>query len=116
MKLSPRLVRALFWLLLLAIYVVAIVPHPPRTGTGDSYEHALAFIVLTIAARIAWPRAAAWQIFAGLAAFGALIEFTQLIPILHRQSEMKDWLVDIGATLATLVVIEPIARAVRQRA
>jgi hypothetical protein len=38
-------------------------------------------------------------------AFGAMIEFAQLIPALHRDSDPYDWIADTLAALTVFVVI-----------
>jgi hypothetical protein len=37
-----------------------------------------------------------------MAAFGALIEIVQLIPMLHRDSDWHDWVADVFAVVIAL--------------
>jgi hypothetical protein len=39
---------------------------------------------------------------AWLAGFGAAIELFQAIPVLNRDCDLMDWIVDIGAAVAAL--------------
>lgn len=83
---------------------MAVLPHPPQLPgqPTDKVQHVLAFAVLTGLAVFGWPAASRWRILLALAGFGALIEFVQAIPALHRSSELLDWIADVGAVLAVL--------------
>src|SRR5690606_39869034 len=52
-----------------------------------------------------YPRAPLAKIAVLLALFGALIEVMQAIPTFHRDAELADWLVDIGAIVAVIVLV-----------
>ena len=96
---------------LLAAYM-AFLPQPPRLP-GDPPDialHALAFAALTGLTRQAYPTAKAWQILAGLGAFGASIELVQAIPSLERDASMVDWLADIFAICAMLAAFKLTSR------
>lgn len=104
--LSPRLMRPLFALLACFSLVMAILPKPPSTPIdrfGDKFEHMLAFAVLTVVARLGWPRQPVWIAAALLWLYGGAIELVQTIPTLHRDSDLRDWVADTAAiTLALL--------------
>lgn len=107
--LSSRLMRPLFWLLACFSLVMALLPKPPSTPIdrfGDKFEHMLAFAVLTVVARLAWPRAPVWAAALLLSLYGAAIELLQRIPALHRDSDARDWLADTAAIALALVLAQ----------
>lgn len=97
---------ALFWLALVFTLVMALLPKPPQVPLpgGDKVLHMAAFAVLSLLAALAFPRRRMIELFAGLAALGALIEVLQMIPVLHRDAEFADWVVDCAAIAVTLVL------------
>ncbi len=109
---SPRLLRPLFWLLALFSLVMALLPQPPSISGyqfSDKFNHMLAFSVLTTVARLAWPRASLWVPVLLLSLYGAAIEGLQMIPALHRDADLRDWVADgiaiaCGALLAQLLI------------
>lgn len=97
--------RALFWLAATGAAVMAVLPHPPRLPTdawGDKFHHVLAFSVLAALAAAAWPAAARWRTVGWLSLFGAGIEVVQAIPVLHRDSDVRDWVADTAAVLVVM--------------
>ena len=46
-----------------------------------------------------------------LAAFGALIEFTQMIPLLHRDASAADWVADSIAIVVGLGLVILLTRS-----
>jgi VanZ family protein len=106
--------RLAFWIALILAFAIAVNPKPPMLpgAPGDKVQHIFGFTVLTAMACLAYPRTAALRILIGLSAFGALIEFAQAIPILHRDAEFADWLADTGA----VVVVLGVAALLRRRA
>lgn len=106
---SQRLALALrlfFWAAMLFAFVMAILPKPPAFPgvQSDKVQHIIAFLTLTTLALLAYPRARRWLVFAGMVTFGALIEFVQAIPMLHRDASFWDWLADTGAVAVILVL------------
>lgn len=103
---SPRLLRPLFWLLVVFSLTMALLPHPPRLFLykfSDKFEHMLAFSVLTLVARLAWPRARVWTLMIMLSLYGAMIEVLQANPALHRDADPRDWVVDsVAIAIAAL--------------
>jgi VanZ family protein len=113
---GPRVMRPLFVLLTLFTLTMAFLPKPPATPIdrfGDKFEHMLAFAVLTAVALIGWPQSRRWRIILLLSGLGALIEFVQEIPDLHRDSDWHDWAADTLAIVAAAVVVSPIVRVLR---
>jgi hypothetical protein len=96
--------RLLFWAAAVFAFVMAVVPHPPELpgGPNDKVQHIIAFATLSLLGAWAYARSPLLRLLGGLSLFGALIEFVQAIPSLHRDSDIKDWLAD---TLACVVVL-----------
>ncbi|TFI57664.1 hypothetical protein E2493_14170 [Sphingomonas parva] len=109
-----RLLVVAFWTALLFALVMALLPKPPRVpgDPGDKVQHVIAFATLAALASAAYPRTRLAVIVLGLAAFGALIEFAQAIPALHRDSSVLDWVADCAAVAAVLIVRIAAARLV----
>jgi len=72
-------------------------------NANDIIQHTLAFVVLTLAFRMAWPSVAWMHHFALMAVLGGAIELVQLVPALLRDANIGDWLVDVAASLVTLM-------------
>lgn len=107
-----RLIRQAFWAATIFAFVMAVLPHPPQLPgePTDKVQHMLAFAVLAGLAVAGWPDAAGWRLLLGLSAFGALIEFVQAIPALHRDADWRDWLADTGAILFVLALAAALRR------
>ena len=103
---------ALFWAALSFAFVMAVLPHPPELpgDPSDKVQHIMAFTALTALALAAFPRTSPVRIGLWLAAFGALIEFVQMIPALYRDASVLDWLADCAAVLVILLIGTPIRR------
>jgi VanZ family protein len=100
-RLPPLLRRWAFWLCVFTVLVLALLPGKlPLPSTGwDKTNHALAFFVMAVLGRWAYPRGslALWW---GLFAYGGLIELLQAFTP-DRSSEWGDWLADcVGLALA----------------
>jgi peptidoglycan/LPS O-acetylase OafA/YrhL len=93
------IMRFVFFGAVLFAMVMASLPHPPQIPgqPSDKVQHIIAFAVLTLLARLAYPEAKRWRLFASLAVLGALIELVQTVPALHRDPSVLDWLADCGA-------------------
>ena len=102
----PRILimRFVFFGAVLFAMVMASLPQPPQIPgqPSDKLQHIIAFAVLTILARLAYPAARCLRLFVNLAAFGALIELVQTIPALHRDASVLDWLADCGAVAVVM--------------
>ena len=111
--LSPRLLRPLFWLLLTFALTMALLPKPPSLPIdqfGDKFAHMLAFASLAGVANLGWRSIPAWRIMLQLSAFGALIEVLQMLPALHRDSDVRDWIADTAAILVATLIARALAR------
>lgn len=114
--LSPRVVRPLFWLLLLFTLTMAFLPKPPSVpldALGDKWEHMIAFATLTAVALLGWPESRRWRVVLLLSAIGAMIEVVQAIPELHRDSDWHDWVADTASIIVAAVVVSPIVVRLR---
>ncbi len=102
---DPRLIRAariLFWLALVFAVTMAVMPRPPHLPIdrfGDKFAHTLAFATLAALAAVSFPAAIRWRVAERLCFLGALIEVIQSIPALHRDCDIRDWLVDAAAVV-----------------
>jgi VanZ family protein len=99
--------RATFWAAAAFALVMAALPHPPRVPgePNDKVEHIIAFATLAVLGSFAYPRAALLRLLASLSLFGALIEVVQAIPVLHRDSDVMDWLADTAAAAVVLTFV-----------
>jgi len=100
----------MFWAASLFALVMALLPNPPQVvNASDKVQHMLAFAVLAGLAALAWPRRLL-AIALGLFAFGGLIELLQTIPSLHRDGQAADWIADVAAATAVLLVAAAFGR------
>jgi VanZ family protein len=115
MEFLRRIVKPLFWCALLFAYTVAILPssEAPKIAQSDKVEHMIAFFTLSLLGKLAYPRMATFSLGLLLMGFGALIEFTQMIPALHRDGNIADWIADCAAILVGLTVASLLLRRLR---
>ena len=108
-----RLLVIAFWSAALFALVMASLPKPPEIPgqPGDKVQHMFAFATLAILGAAAYPRLALLRLLIGLAAFGALIEIVQLIPMLHRDSQLADLLADTAAAATVLLLVNLFRRS-----
>jgi hypothetical protein len=111
-----RLIRLAFWAAALFALVMAALPRPPELHVWDKWQHMAAFVVLTVLGRAAYPRLGWTKLMLALVAFGGLIELVQMLPEIHRDSQLSDWLADIIAVVAALAAAGLIERIRRARA
>jgi len=104
---ASRTVIALFWAAACFAFVMAVLPHPPRlpVETNDKVQHITAFATLGLLGSFAYPRTALLKLLVRLSPFGAAIEFFQAIPVLHRDSDVFDWIADTLAVAVVLVIV-----------
>lgn len=104
------LAKVAFFAALLFTFYSAVIPpqHALQLVPWDKAEHFLAFYALTGLAAAAFPRRPLLLIAVSLSAFGALIEFVQGLPLVHRDRDFWDWVADtlaIGAALAPMLLV-----------
>ena len=99
------ILRTIFWIAIVISFLAAINPRPPELPgqPNDKVQHIMAFLTLGALAFFAFPRTRLLTLLVGLSAFGALIEFTQMIPALHRDGDVMDWIADTAAAAVILV-------------
>jgi hypothetical protein len=104
---ASRTARATFWAAACFAFVMAVLPHPPEIPgePNDKVQHIAAFATLALLGSFAYPRVQLLKLLAGLSLFGALIEVVQAIPMLHRDSDVLDWLADTAAVAVVLLLI-----------
>lgn len=111
MKLSEwrasRTSRAVFWAAASFALVMAVLPHPPRLPVepNDKIQHITAFATLALLGSFAYPRTPLIRLLARLSLFGAAIEVLQAIPVLHRDSDIVDWIADTTAVAVVLSIV-----------
>ena len=100
-----RALSAIFWAAILFTFVMAVMPHPPRLPgePSDKVQHIIAFATLGLLGALAFPTRSIARLAIWLSLFGALIELVQAIPVLHRDSDILDWLADTLAVAAALL-------------
>lgn len=104
-----RLLRLLFWAALLFAVTMALLPHPPDFGTngmGDKFNHMLAFAVISALGAVSFPQANIWRMAERLSFLGALIEVVQALPQLGRDCDIRDWVADTLAIVATMALMQ----------
>ena len=86
---------------------MAILPHPPEVPgePNDKVQHIAAFATLALLGSFAYPKMSLVRLLALLSAFGALIEVVQAIPVLHRDSDILDWIADTTAVVVVLTTV-----------
>lgn len=102
-----RLFQIAFWLALVAAFVMATLPNPPDllVEASDKLQHMAAFATLALLAALAYRGLPLLVLAAGLAGFGALIEVVQMIPALHRDAELLDFMADSAAIFIVLLLV-----------
>lgn len=103
---TERFFQLLFWSAIIFAFVMASLPQPPAMpgAMNDKQLHVLAFLVLATLAAFAFPRISLLRLFLGLAAFGGAIELIQAIPTVGREASWLDWMADLVATAAALLL------------
>lgn len=109
-SLLDRLAKLAFFGALLFTFYSAVIPpqHALQLVPWDKAEHFIAFYGLTGLAAAAFPRRHLALIAISLSGFGALIEFVQGLPMVHRDRDFWDWVADtiaIGAALAPMLLV-----------
>ena len=107
-----RALRLLFWLSVVFSFTMATIPQPPQIPgePADKVQHMMAFATMSALAALGYGRLGLIRIGLALSAFGAFIEFVQMIPALHRDAEVGDWIADLSAVAVSLVVTHLILR------
>jgi VanZ family protein len=104
---ASRTARAIFWAAAAFAFVMAVLPHPPPVpgNPNDKVQHIAAFATLSLLGSFAYPRTTLFSLLMRLSLFGAFIEVVQAIPMLHRDSDILDWLADTAAVAVVLLLV-----------
>jgi VanZ family protein len=104
---ASRSARAVFWAAAAFALVMAVLPHPPEFPgePSDKVQHIAAFATLALLGSFAYPLTALPALLVRLSLFGAAIEIIQAIPVLHRDSDVRDWLADTAAAAIVLLFV-----------
>jgi VanZ family protein len=96
---ARRTAIAVFWTAVAFTFACAVMPVPDRLHLADrdKIEHFVAFFTLTVLATAAYPRRAVAVSAMKLLAFGAFIEVVQALPLVGREGDLADLLVDAAA-------------------
>ena len=105
-----RLLVLAFWGAMLFAYVAALLPseEAPSISGWDKMNHMIAFFVLTLLGRLAYPALRIRSLVVGLALFAVVIELSQAVPIIHRDADVMDVVADMAAVLLALLIAWPI--------
>lgn len=109
--------RLLCTLWLLGIATLSLLPAEVAVTTGwsDKIEHGLAFAILVILARLAWPDTTSFKIVSYCIAYGAFIELAQTLSP-GRYPDLWDLVADsIGAGIGILAILGWKRVAIRTR-
>jgi hypothetical protein len=98
------LAKAAFFSALVFTAYSAVIPaqHAIQLVPWDKAEHFIAFYGLTGLAAAAFPKRNLIVIALLLSGFGALIEYVQGLPMVHRDRDFWDWVADTSAIIAAL--------------
>jgi len=115
LRLSPRLVRPLFILALVVIFVLAMIPMavvPEVVSFQDKLHHSAAFAVLALLGWAGWPRQIG-AVAGGLLGYGVLIEVCQATLTANRVGEPMDVIADALGIVVARVIVGWLGRAPR---
>jgi VanZ family protein len=108
----PRLWLALWWLAVVGVFVVCLVPAPDLPMAppgGDKLEHFLAYFLLAASAvQLYQGRRLLWRVAIGLVALGIVIEFAQSALTTTRSMDPWDAVADcIGVAAGFAIALTP---------
>ncbi len=103
-SLLVALAKAAFFAALVFTFYSAVIPpqHAMQLVPWDKAEHFIVFYGLTGLAAAAFPKRPLIVIAVLLSGFGALIEYVQGLPSVHRDRDFWDWVADTAAIVAAL--------------
>jgi VanZ family protein len=110
-KTSEKVFRAIFFLYIFVILILATIRIPETATTGiDKIDHAAAFIVFSLLMRFSFRNASPVLIFFSGFGFGIMIEIIQLF-IPYRSAEI----LDVAANIAGLLIGGFLVKIIRNR-
>jgi VanZ family protein len=109
----PRAWWSLWWLAVLLVFVVCLVPAPDlpiAPPGGDKLEHFLAYFLLaTSAVQIYQGRRVLWRVAVGLVVLGIVVEFAQGALTTTRSMDAWDVVADaIGVAAGFAILLTPL--------
>lgn len=101
-----RLFKLLFWASAIGAYAFAVMPgdQMPTLSAWDKMNHMIAFFTIALFMRPAYRGLSTPVIALLLAGLGGFIEICQMIPAVHRDASLSDWIADCLAIVAGLTV------------
>ena len=112
-RLPPPVIRTLFILALIAIFILAMIPMavvPEVVDFQDKLHHSAAFAVLTLLGWAGWPTRIN-AVAGGLLGYGILIEICQHTLTTNRFGEPMDVVADVlGIVIARWIIQARTAR------
>ncbi|MER8460819.1 hypothetical protein NKH82_29125 [Mesorhizobium sp. M0915] len=119
MKLRSVTERIAFFVTLLAVFVLALLPVPRLKEFGldvgfhsDKLNHSIGFAVLMFVGSLGWPgRKATLIVFLGLV--GIAIELIQGTPVIRRDLDGLDWIADCVGIACGLIIVSGASSLVR---
>jgi VanZ family protein len=94
-RLMIRLLQIAFAAAAVFAFIMALLPVEQAPEHGDKMQHLFAFVVLAGLSRLAFPSIPVPWLFAGMLAFGGMIEVAQLFPGLNRHADAADLFADV---------------------
>jgi VanZ family protein len=110
----------LYWAFIFVLTHIDLPPGPPG-GINDKVAHVLAYGALAGAIYVTlWANRPAmvglgWKVLVICAAYGAVDEWLQALPFIHRSCELLDWLADLTGILIAVGVLVAVRKYVSRR-
>jgi len=104
MQITNKHYRWLFWITIVAVYILAMLPQEsaPSLGWGDKGNHILAFVVMSILLILSY-RISLTKVALLMVAYGVWIEISQYFTP-TRSADYRDVVADsIGVAIAILI-------------
>lgn len=106
-RLPQPLLKSAFTAAMIVVFALTMMPLPEMTqvvSAQDKFEHAIAFLVLTLLGAGGWPERIG-RVAVGLSAYGLLIEICQHTLTTNRFGDPWDWVADsVGVVIGWLLV------------
>ncbi len=108
--------RLFYAILVSAVLIDALLPstHAVEIFKWDKANHLLAFITLSLLARIIWPRSNVVVTLLLLAGFGASIEILQALLGFGRDADWRDFVADVIAIMIGSAAASPVMALLRR--
>jgi VanZ family protein len=109
--LAGRNGKSLFYLFIIAIMILALIPpaNLPHTPGSDKFHHALAFSFLTLLMGLSHRSLSRLQLTIAMLGYGVLMELLQSFTS-YRMAEWTDLAADVAGICAGLLLLQVIKR------